>query len=95
MPAHFNRGTTTYTEEPQLPDDPLIDLLAQTNSKVEHFDLSPDGKSISYVRPGPNGYMQRLLSRSLYRRVGRTLFDPSENYRNDLDVSAMRWSKHR
>ena len=38
----FNRGAT-YREEPQLPDDSLIYLLAQTNAKVEHFDLSPDG----------------------------------------------------
>ena len=29
MPAYLNRGAT-YTEEPQLPDDPLIDLLAMT-----------------------------------------------------------------
>ena len=48
MPAYFNRGAT-FAAEPQLPDDPLIDLLAQTNAKVEYFDLSPDGKSIAYV----------------------------------------------
>ena len=55
MPAYFNRGAT-YTEEPQLPDDPLIDLLAQTNAKVEHFDLSPDGKRIAYVSAESGGY---------------------------------------
>ncbi|MEE9262315.1 MAG: LpqB family beta-propeller domain-containing protein, partial [Dehalococcoidia bacterium] len=55
MYAYFNRGAT-YTEEPQLPDDPLIDLLAQTNAKVEHFDLSPDGKSIAYVSAESGGY---------------------------------------
>ena len=48
MPTYFNRGAT-YTDEPSLPDDRLIDLLAQTNAKVEHFDISPDGKWIAYV----------------------------------------------
>ncbi len=42
MSTYLNRGAT-YTKEPQLPDDPLIDLLAQTNARVEHFDLSPNG----------------------------------------------------
>ena len=46
--THFNRGAT-FTEEVQLPDDPLIDLLAQTNAKVEHFDLSSDGQKITYT----------------------------------------------
>ena len=55
MPAYLNRGAT-YAEEPDLPDDPLIDLLAQTNAKVEHFDLSPDGKSIAYVSAESGGY---------------------------------------
>ncbi len=55
MSAYLNRGAT-YTEEPQLPDDPLIDLMAQTNAKVEHFDLSPDGRSIAYVSAQSGGY---------------------------------------
>ncbi|MBM3926637.1 MAG: S9 family peptidase [SAR202 cluster bacterium] len=55
MPAHFNRGAT-YKEEPVLPDDPLIDLLAQTNAKVEHFDLSADGRKLAYVSAESGGY---------------------------------------
>ncbi|MBM3925209.1 MAG: S9 family peptidase [SAR202 cluster bacterium] len=55
MPAHYSRGAT-YKEAPQLPDDPIIDLLAATNSKVEHLDLSPDGKRIAYVSAQSGGY---------------------------------------
>ncbi|MBM3926499.1 MAG: S9 family peptidase [SAR202 cluster bacterium] len=55
MPAHFNRGAT-FSEAPQLPDDPLIELLAQTNAKVEQFDLSPDGKKLAYVSAESGGY---------------------------------------
>ncbi len=64
MPAYLNRGAT-YTEEPQLPDDPLIDLLAQTNAKLEHFYLSLDGKSIAYVSAESGSYDYRL-NRSMY-----------------------------
>jgi dipeptidyl aminopeptidase/acylaminoacyl peptidase len=53
--AHYNRGAT-YDEEPDLLDDPLIDELAQTNAKVEHFDLSPGGKRIAYVSAESGGY---------------------------------------
>ncbi len=53
--THFNRGAT-FTEEVQLPDDPLIDLLAQTNAKVEHFDLSSDGQKITYTSAESGGY---------------------------------------
>ena len=53
--THFNRGAT-FTEEVQLPDDPLIDLLAQTNAKVEHFDLSADGQKIAYTSAESGGY---------------------------------------
>ena len=55
MPAHFNRGAT-FAEAPQLPDEPLIDQLAQTNAKVEQFDLSPDGKKLAYVSAESGGY---------------------------------------
>ena len=55
MPAYLNRGAT-YTEEPTLPEDQFIDLLAQTNAKVEHFDISPDGKWIAYVSALSGGF---------------------------------------
>jgi len=55
MSAYFNRGAT-YTEAPELPDDPLIDLLSETNAKVEHFDLSPDGERLAYVSAKSGGY---------------------------------------
>jgi dipeptidyl aminopeptidase/acylaminoacyl peptidase len=55
MPAYLNRGAT-YTDEPSLPEDPFIDLLAQTNAKVEHFDISPDGKCIAYVSALSGGF---------------------------------------
>ena len=55
MPTYLNRGAT-YPEEPSLPDDRFIDLLAQTNAKVEHFDISPDGKWIAYVSALSGGF---------------------------------------
>ena len=55
MAVHLNRGAT-YKEDPELLEDPLIDLLAQTNAKVEHFDLSPDGESLAYVSAESGGY---------------------------------------
>ena len=53
--TNFNRGAT-FTEEVQLPDDPLIDLMAQTNAKVEHFDLSTDGQKLAYTSAESGGY---------------------------------------
>jgi len=46
--AHFNRGAT-YKEPPSIIEDSLINLLAQTNAKVEQFDLSADGKRLAYI----------------------------------------------
>ncbi len=54
MAAHFNRGGTQAA--PALPDDPVIDLLAQTNAKVEDFDISPDGTRVCYVSADSGGF---------------------------------------
>ena len=54
MAAHFNRGGTQAA--PTLPDDPVIDLLAQTNAKVEDFDISPDGTRVCYVSAESGGF---------------------------------------
>ena len=54
MPAHLNRGGTQAA--PTLPDDPIIDLLAQTNAKVEDFDISPDGTQVCYVSAESGGF---------------------------------------
>ena len=55
MPSYFNRGAT-YSEDPNLPNDPLIDSLAQTNAKVEQFELSPSGQQIAYVSAESGGF---------------------------------------
>ena len=55
MPTYFNRGAT-YSEDPGLPTDPLIDSLAQTNAKVEQFELSPSGLHIAYVSAESGGF---------------------------------------
>ena len=55
MPAHYNRGAT-FSEPSLLPEDPLIDLLARTNAKVEDFAVSPDGSRIAYVSAEMGGY---------------------------------------
>ena len=54
MAAHFNRGGTQAA--PALPDNPVIDLLAQTNAKVEDFDISPDGTRVCYVSAESGGF---------------------------------------
>ena len=53
--AHLNRGAT-YKESPLIVEDSLINLLAQTNAKVEQFDLSADGKRLAYVSAQSGGY---------------------------------------
>ncbi|SVB91537.1 uncharacterized protein METZ01_LOCUS244391, partial [marine metagenome] len=53
--AHLNRGAT-YKESPLIVQDSLINLLAQTNAKVEQFDLSADGKRLAYVSAQSGGY---------------------------------------
>lgn len=41
--------TPASSPVPKSSDADLIDLLAQTNTKVERFQISPDGRQIAYV----------------------------------------------
>src|SRR6476620_10238902 len=48
----FTCGCARVTGEPgaaKAADEDFIDLLAQTNAKIEQFQFSPDGRQIAYV----------------------------------------------